>query len=87
MALNIKSPETDKLARELAALTGASITEAVTEALRERLRHCRQRMDRPRRLARAAAIDAIFERASQIPVKDNRPIDELLGYNKDGTFE
>ena len=37
MALNIKSVEADRLARELAALTGESITEAVTRALELRL--------------------------------------------------
>jgi antitoxin VapB len=35
--LNIKNPETDRLARELAAATGESITTAVTIAIRERL--------------------------------------------------
>jgi antitoxin VapB len=37
MALNIKKEETQKLARELAKLTGESMTAAVTEAVRERL--------------------------------------------------
>ena len=37
MRLTIKNPETDGLARELVALTGESITAAVTVALRERL--------------------------------------------------
>jgi len=37
MALNIKNPETQKLAQKLARLTGESKTAAVTEALRERL--------------------------------------------------
>ena len=37
MALNIKNEETQKLAKELAKLTGESMTAAVTEALRERL--------------------------------------------------
>jgi hypothetical protein len=36
MALSIKTEEADRLARELARLTGESITEAVTVALRER---------------------------------------------------
>ena len=36
MGLNIKHPEAHRLARELAAATGASMTEVVTEALRER---------------------------------------------------
>lgn len=37
MRLNIKNPETDRLARQLAAVTGESITTAVTTAVRERL--------------------------------------------------
>jgi antitoxin VapB len=37
MGLNIKNEETQKLARELARLTGESITAAITEAVRERL--------------------------------------------------
>ena len=37
MAINIKSEETQKLTRELARLTGESMTTAVTEAVRERL--------------------------------------------------
>ena len=37
MALNIKNEETYRLARELAELTGETMTEAVTVALRERL--------------------------------------------------
>lgn len=37
MALNIKDEETDRLARELAAESGLSITEGVKLALRSRL--------------------------------------------------
>ena len=37
MAINIKNDETQKLAHELAKLTGESLTSAVTEAVRERL--------------------------------------------------
>ena len=37
MSLNIKNEETHQLARELAALTGESMTGAITVALRERL--------------------------------------------------
>lgn len=38
MSLNIKNVETYRLIRELAELTGESLTAAVTEAVRERLR-------------------------------------------------
>jgi antitoxin VapB len=37
MALSIKHPEADRLARELARSTGEGLTEAVIKALRERL--------------------------------------------------
>jgi antitoxin VapB len=41
MALNIKNPKTEKLARELAKSTGEGITTAVTRALDERLERVR----------------------------------------------
>lgn len=37
MGINIKNPETERLIRELAELTGKGQTEAVTEAVREKL--------------------------------------------------
>ena len=43
MSLNIKNKETHRLAQELAAATGESMTEAVTEAVRERLDRVRRR--------------------------------------------
>jgi antitoxin VapB len=41
MSLNIKNPEAHELAKELAELTGESMTDAVVVALRERLRRVR----------------------------------------------
>lgn len=43
MSLNIKNQQTHDLARELADLTGESLTEAVTVAVRERLQRLRTR--------------------------------------------
>lgn len=37
MSLNVKHPQAHRLARELADITGESLTDAVTIALRERL--------------------------------------------------
>lgn len=42
MSMNIKNKDAHRLARELADLTGESMTEAVTEALRERLERIRR---------------------------------------------
>ena len=46
MALSIKTAEADELARSLTRLTGESMTEAVTIALRERLARERARRQR-----------------------------------------
>lgn len=43
MGLNIKNEETCRLAREVARLTGDTMTGAITAALRERLERERQR--------------------------------------------
>jgi antitoxin VapB len=42
MSLNIKNEETDRLAHELAGITGESLTTAVTVAVRERLERLQQ---------------------------------------------
>jgi antitoxin VapB len=55
MALSIKTDQADRLARDLARLTGETMTEAVTVALRERLSRERARREAatnlPKRLA------------------------------------
>jgi antitoxin VapB len=52
MALNIKNEETYKLVEKLAKRTGESLTQAVTEAVRERL----ARVCGPRRAGLAARL-------------------------------
>jgi antitoxin VapB len=42
MSLNLKNEETNRLAHELAALTGETLTAAVTTSLRERLERLQQ---------------------------------------------
>ena len=79
MVLSIKSPEADQLARELAEVTGESITDAVTVALRERLD--RERIDRSRVSERLLAIG---RSARDLPRLDNRPDDDIIGYDEHG---
>ena len=78
MALNVKNDEADRLARELADLTGESITEAITVALRERLERRRSRGQQAARLRHLVTEIAAF------PVLDDRPADEILGYDRRG---
>lgn len=58
MSLNIKNEEAERLARELAHMTGETVTAAVTAALRDRIereRHERRRKGRSEDLAAIAA--------------------------------
>jgi antitoxin VapB len=81
MALNIKNPEADRLARELTEVTGESITDAVIAAMRERLERERAR---GRRARLASELGRIRERYQRLPVVDARPADEILGYDAIG---
>lgn len=80
MAISIKDPETDRLARALAAATGMSLTEAIREALRDRLE---QETHRGRRGV-GAEVRRIQERLARLPVLDARTPDEILGYDDHG---
>ncbi len=80
MAISIKDPETDRLARALAAATGLSLTEAIREALRDRLEQEAHR----RRRGMGAEVRRIQERLGRLPVQDARTADEILGYDDHG---
>jgi antitoxin VapB len=81
MALSIKDPETERLARNLAQLTGENITTATKRAIEERLRRVR---GRSRRAALLADMAEIRRRWSAMPVLDNRTQEEILGYDANG---
>ena len=58
MSLNIKNEQTHRLVRELADLTGESMTVAVTEAVRQRLERLRRTEDDTGMAERIHAIAA-----------------------------
>jgi antitoxin VapB len=79
--LNIRNEETEVLASTLAKLTGETKTEAVTQALRERI----QRVRRSRAKRRLAdELDEIALHCSALPVLDQRSADEIMGYDENG---
>ena len=63
MGLNIKNEQTCRLARELAQLTGDTMTGAITVALRERLE--REKRDRSVE-ARVQKLRAIADRCAEL---------------------
>ena len=77
MVLSIKSATADQLARELADMTGESITEAVVASLQARL-------DAERRRQRNQALDDIIERFQRLPVLDAREPADVIGYDDHG---
>ncbi|MCC5887489.1 MAG: type II toxin-antitoxin system VapB family antitoxin [Gammaproteobacteria bacterium] len=81
MALNIRNPETEALAAELARLTGETKTQAVTLALRDRLARLRRERS-GRRLA--DELDAIALHCAGLPTLDIRSADDILGYDDQG---
>ena len=81
MPLNIRSKEAEELAGALAKLTGETKTEAVTQALRERIERVR-RTRAKRRLA--DELDNIAIHCAGLPVQDPRTADEILGYDECG---
>jgi antitoxin VapB len=82
MPLSIKAPKADRLARQLAATTGETITVAVIVAMRERL----ERVER-KRLNKSALLDeirAISHHCASLPVLDTRTEDEIMGWDENG---
>jgi len=81
MALNIKNPQADELARALAARTGQSITDAVLNALREQLKRETGRSLTPRL---TEELRAIGDRCAALPDYDKRSPEEIIGFDEHG---
>ena len=77
MVLSIKNAHADELARELAELTGESITDTVVASLQVRLE-----LERRRRSTRG--LGDIVERFGELPVLDQRSAEEIIGYDQRG---
>ena len=84
MALSLKDPETDRLARAVSAMTGESLTVAVRTALAERMEREQLRRGRPGNLA--AKLDEIAKEFAKLPVLDPRSADEIIGYDETGMW-
>lgn len=81
MALNIKSDEAHQLARALSEATGRSMTEAVTDALRRSLAAQPPSSESELVLAEVRAIQRFV---ADLPDRDPRSPEEILGYGADG---
>ncbi len=91
MALNIEDTETEKLATEVAEMTGGTKTEAVREALREKKRRLEMRSGNEEERRRSLREFMEKEIWSQIPDElldkeplSKREIEDILGYGEEG---
>lgn len=83
VATSLKDPETDRLAREVAKLTGETLTEAVRVALLERLERERSRI-LPAGGGLAEKLRALRRECAALPDLDRRSADEIVGYDEFG---
>ena len=81
MHLNIKNHEAHRMASELAALTGESLTCAVTTALHAELARERRRRDAD---ARAERLLEIGRRYAALPDAAGATPDEVMDYDPTG---
>ena len=81
MPLSIRNPRAEQLAREVAAESGESMTQAVIHALEEQLQRIRER-----RVATDLfdEIMAVSSRCRALPDQDVRFAEEILGYDNNG---
>jgi antitoxin VapB len=79
--LSIKNEEVEKLARQIAARTGESLTGAIQKALEDRW-HVLKNQRRTQGLT--LQLEEILHRVDQLPVLDSRAGDEILGYDEHG---
>jgi antitoxin VapB len=81
LALSIKDPGTERLARTLAERTGESLTVATRRALEERLRRVGSNV---RKQALLEDLAASRRRWRALPVLDRRSAEEIVGYDSNG---
>ncbi len=80
MALNIRNPEVERLANELASLTGETKTDAVHHALQMRMETV-LRQKQKRRMA--DRLMEIANHCASLPVLDSHSAEEML-YDEHG---
>lgn len=81
MAISLKDPELDRLARELAHRTGETLTEAIKVALRDRLARLREQA---RRRPLSEELLEIGRRCAAMPTLDDRTAEDIIGHDNRG---
>ncbi len=86
MAISIRNPLVESLAKELSETLHISMTKVILESLEEKKRSLVQQKMENRSLLEET-IRALSDECSGINDLDTRPPDEILGYNNEGIFK
>ena len=81
MALSIRNPKVEHLARVVARRTGENMTDAIARSLEERLARMQ---GSKQRAAKLRAIRRIVASVKRLPTLDGRTPEEILGYDEHG---
>jgi antitoxin VapB len=85
MALHITNPDVEQKVRDLASLTGESMTDAIGAAVEERILRVRPSSRRPE-----PTVEEILELVRSFdlqPINEDLTEDEILGYGPQGFCE
>ena len=83
MAISIRNPQVEKLARELAASMDLNMTDVILQALEDKRASLEERSPEPHLLE---TLRRISGECSALPDLDQRSADEILGYDENGVF-
>ena len=81
MPLNIKDSETHALPKRLASLTGESLTRAVKLAIQQRLAQVEKAHGTT---GLADELDEITLHCADLPSRDRRNAEQIIGYDESG---
>ena len=84
MALSIRNPEAERLAREASRITGRSMTEVIIEALKDKLAGLKRD---PSHEPMEKRVMRIAEQCRALPTLDTRSEADILGYSDEGLTE
>ena len=83
MALSIRNPYAEQLARQVSSITKENITQTIIKALENRLENLKGKKTI---LDVEQQILSISQRCSALPDLDNRTDDEIMGYDESGVW-
>jgi len=82
--MNIQDPQADRMAQELAELTGQSLSDAIKMALQQALTQLKTQQGSAQLSPLVERLNEIALRCAALPDYDPRDPDEILGYDEYG---